>query len=57
MPQNELQVELALELRSRCLVCLFKSNYTVKKLSIYKCRIIYEKELWTFMRNFKEITE
>ena len=57
MPQNELQVELALELRSRCLVCHFKSNYTVKKLSIYKSRIIYEKELWTFMRNFKEITE
>lgn len=50
MPQNELQVELALELRSlgAWFVCL-KSNYTIKKLSICKNRIIYENELWTFM--------
>ena len=58
MPQNELEVEPALEHRSLgAWFVSLKSNYTIKKLSICKNRIIYENELWTFMRNFKEITE
>lgn len=57
MPQNELQVEPALEHRSlgAWFVCL-KSNYTIKKLSICKTEL-YMKMSCDLMRNFKEITE